>query len=222
MNEILDIGPLATQVYQNLKDSTELPVSKFLKLKADAEAVFLFLKDEYEKEVSKRRKGMVWDEQTLAAIDLAAKWFFAGNRDGLLLYGQYGNGKTTLLNCIRRLFKMDRLWDDVLMVTTAMVIEDMNSGSRDENLYRRCCDVDVLLMDEVGVEESTSIVWGTRRTPIQDIIVHRYDRREITVISSNLDDNGLMEKYGLRVMDRIGESYTRIAYPQGSYRNPKK
>ena len=108
------------------------------------------------------------------------------------------------------------------MVTTAMVIEDMISGSRDENLYGRCCDVDVLLMDEVGVEESTSIVWGTRRTPIQDIIVHRYDRREITVISSNLDDNGLMEKYGLRVMDRIGESYTRIAYPQGSYRNPKK
>lgn len=175
MNEILDIGPLATQVYQNLKDSTEPPVSKLLKLKADAEAVFLFLKDEYEKEVSKRRKGMVWDEQTLAAIDLAAKWFFAGNRDGLLLYGKYGNGKTTLLNCIRRLFKMDRLWDDVLMVTTAMVIEDMNSGSR-----------------------------------------------EITVISSNLDDNGLMEKYGLRVMDRIGESYTRIAYSQGSYRNPKK
>lgn len=130
---------------------------------------------------------MVWDEQTLAAIDLAAKWFFAGNRDGLLLYGKYGNGKPTLLNCIRRLFKMDRLWDDVLMVTTAMVIEDMNSGSRDENLYRRCCD-----------------------------------RREITVISSNLDDNGLMEKYGLRVMDRIGESYTRIAYSQGSYRNPKK
>ena len=55
-------------------------------------------------------------------------------------------------------------------------------------------------------------------TPVQDIIVYRYDRRLITVLSSNLDDDGLLAKYGSRVLDRLGESYTRIAYTQSSYR----
>ena len=219
MSEVQQIGPLANQIRQDMKASGEHPVSKFLRLKIDADTARVILKDWYEEEVTSRGRAIVWDEQTQTAIDYASNWLFARNRDGLLLYGKYGNGKTTLMNCLRRLFRKDRFLDEVPLVTTTMIIDDMSCRcSGEENLYRRCLDAGILFIDEVGVEEGSSLVWGTRRTPVQDIIVYRYDRRLITVLSSNLDDDGLLAKYGHRVLDRLGESYTRIAYTQSSYR----
>ena len=200
------------------KNSTDLPASKFRSIKPDIQTVRSFLSARYKALVESRGKTVLWDEQTLTAIDYAALWLFSPQRDGLLLYGKYGNGKTTILICLKELFSKDRTSDRILFTTPAMVIRDMNSPPSDISLYNQCCNVDILLLDEVGAEDKTAVVWGNRCTPLQDILVYRYDRRRITVLSSNCDNGELLERYGERVMDRIKESYTRILFSRRSYR----
>ena len=116
------------------------------------------------------------------------------------------------------MFSKDRYSDRLLFTTPAMIIRDMNKPPSDNSLYNLCCNVDVLLLDEVGAEDKTAVVWGNRCTPLQDILVYRYDRRRITVLSSNCDNGDLLDRYGERVMDRIRESYTRVLFSHESYR----
>lgn len=200
------------------KNSTELPASKFRSIKPDILEVKEYLSMRYKNLVESRGKSILWNEQTLAAIDYVALWLFTPQRDGLLLYGKYGNGKTTLMTCLRDLFSKDRYSDRLLFTTPAMIIRDMNKPPSDNSLYNHCCNVDVLLLDEVGAEDKTAVVWGNRCTPLQDILVYRYDRRRITVLSSNCDNGELLDRYGERVMDRIRESYTRVLFSHESYR----
>ena len=105
-----------------------------------------------------------------------------------------------------------------LTIGSVSIIRDMNKPPSDNSLYNLCCNVDVLLLDEVGAEDKTAVVWGNRCTPLQDILVYRYDRRRITVLSSNCDNGELLDRYGERVMDRIRESYTRVLFSHESYR----
>ena len=181
------------------KNSTELPASKFRSIKPDILEVKEYLSMRYKNLVESRGKSILWNEQTLAAIDYVALWLFTPQRDGLLLYGKYGNGKTTLMTCLRDLFSKDRYSDRLLFTTPAMIIRDMNKPPSDNSLYNL-------------------VVWGNRCTPLQDILVYRYDRRRITVLSSNCDNGDLLDRYGERVMDRIRESYTRVLFSHESYR----
>ena len=219
MSEESSLKEKIAQVLQlQRKNSTDLPASKFRSIKLDIQAVKEFLSMRYKNIVESRGKSVLWNEQTLAAIDYATLWFFTPQRDGLLLYGKYGNGKTTLMVCLKDLFSKDRCSDRLLFTTPAMIIRDMNKPPSDYSLYSLCCNVDVLLLDEVGAEDKTAVVWGNRCTPLQDILVYRYDRRRITILSSNCDNGELLERYGERVMDRIRESYTRVLFSHESYR----
>ena len=141
------------------KNSTELPASKFRSIKPDILEVKEYLSMRYKNLVESRGKSILWNEQTLAAIDYVALWLFTPQRDGLLLYGKYGNGKTTLMTCLRDLFSKDRYSDRLLFTTPAMIIRDMNKPPSDNSLYNLCCNVDVLLLDEVGAEDKTAVVW---------------------------------------------------------------
>jgi DNA replication protein DnaC len=172
----------------------------------------------YDKQVAVRGKSLIQDVQTRIALCSVSIWFFTMQREGLLLYGLYGNGKTTMLNCIKQIFLKDRFSDRILMITPDMLIRDMIACNSDSLLYRRCYEVEVLLVDELGSEETTCMIWGNKCTPMHDILVYRYDHRAITVLASNCDDIELEKQYGLRVMDRINESYTRVSYTQESYR----
>lgn len=198
--------------------STDLPDSKFKRIKTDIQTVKEFLSESYKTRVESRGKSVQWDEQTRIAIDYVTLWLYSPHRDGLLLYGKYGNGKTTLLYSLKDVFSRDRASDGIILTTPAMVIRDMNNPSSNYSLYNLCCNSDVLFLDEVGAEDKTAIIWGNKCVPIQDILVYRYDRRRITVLASNCDNGELLDRYGERVMDRIKESYTRIAFSSNSYR----
>ena len=56
---------------------------------------------------------------------------------------------------------------------------------------------------------------------MRDLLAYRYDARKHTIISSNLGDEELALKYGVRIFDRILETYDRITYEFKGYRkNP--
>ena len=53
---------------------------------------------------------------------------------------------------------------------------------------------------------------------MRDLLAYRYDARKHTIISSNLGDEELALKYGVRIFDRILETYDRITYKFKGYR----
>ena len=120
--------------------STDLPDSKFKRIKTDIQTVKEFLSESYKTRVESRGKSVQWDEQTRIAIDYVTLWLYSPHRDGLLLYGKYGNGKTTLLYSLKDVFSRDRASDGIILTTPAMVIRDMNNPSSNYSLYNLCCN----------------------------------------------------------------------------------
>ena len=53
---------------------------------------------------------------------------------------------------------------------------------------------------------------------MRDLLAYRYDARKHTIISSNLGDEELALKYGVRIFDRMMETYDRITYKFKGYR----
>ena len=53
---------------------------------------------------------------------------------------------------------------------------------------------------------------------MRELLAYRYDARKHTVISSNLGNEELIQKYGLRIFDRMIETYDRITYEFEGYR----
>ena len=60
--------------------------------------------------------------------------------------------------------------------------------------------------------------FGNPITPIIDIIEQRYAKKDITIITTNLDADGIKNKYGARVADRMREMMQVITFTNASYR----
>ena len=164
------------------------------------------------------------DQDTKAKIEKTAKWITGDNyKVGLMVYGGVGNGKTTLLRAINDLlssmYSNRKRWDDNLAIEYVTAIEIFNiTKSDDQSRYKRIKDSDVLFIDDLGVEPITAKVWGNEISPITDIIYHRYDEQLCTIVTSNLSDEALKERYGLRMADRMEEMFDSINSSGVSYR----
>lgn len=77
----------------------------------------------------------------------------------------------------------------------------------------------ILFLDDVGGTEADSVNYmGNRIMPVTEILLERYDSRAVTIITSNLSDKGLADRYGVRVADRLNEVADKIAFTGQSYR----
>ena len=75
-----------------------------------------------------------------------------------------------------------------------------------------------MAIDDVGVEPSIIKVWGNEISPFVDTIYYRYDRQLFTIMTSNLGEEQLREKYGERIADRFTEMFDRIHFSNKTYR----
>ncbi len=107
--------------------------------------------------------------------------------------------------------------DEVSFYTSHELVYDAESSGRDcfrfINLPKG-----VLFLDDVGAEALECIHMGNRILPVTEILLSRYDRRAPTIITSNLSDAGLAQRYGARVGDRLNEVADKIAFTGASYR----
>ena len=76
----------------------------------------------------------------------------------------------------------------------------------------------VCAIDDMGEEPTEVMSFGNVITPITDIIEERYAKRQITIITTNLDANGIKNKYGERVADRLRQMVRIITFTNPSYR----
>lgn len=97
--------------------------------------------------------------------------------------------------------------------------EIADATERDGHQYLESIrDEPLLFIDDMGVEPTEVNNFGTRILPLVELILYRYEHRLPVVVTSNLSDVGISEKYGPRIMDRLNEMCDKIAFKGVSFR----
>lgn len=179
------------------------------------------LRECYIDEVVRRGFTFKDDEATAEHLNKAAKWITGSYKPGLLLYGSVGNGKTTLIRAIRRLIGL--LYDSAYSnerkgIVTVSALELANIAKEENGRFERIQKSELLAIDDVGVEPSIIKVWGNEISPFVDTIYYRYNRQLFTLMTSNLSEEQLAEKYGERIADRFTEMFDKIHFGNKTYR----
>lgn len=124
--------------------------------------------------------------------------------DCLVFCGREGTGKTHLgVAIIKAAMKLNRISSKY--ITIPEIIRKIratykNVGGTVEQFVQEISKIDVLVIDEVGVDagkEDTTILF--------DIIDTRYRHQLPTIIISNLNKKDLTDYIGVRTMDRLEE-----------------
>lgn len=172
--------------------------------------------------VENKRMGKVEkDDDYNDRLFKIAKWLCEEEqRFGLLLMGNVGNGKTTIMKAIQELIlhrDLKRKEDKEIFMRVEGA-KDIMRIYKSPISYDRLCDAPILGIDDLGEEATELVDYGNVITPITDILEYRYQKRLMTIITTNLDPIELTKKYGTRVADRFREMMTKIIFTNPSYR----
>jgi DNA replication protein DnaC len=124
---------------------------------------------------------------------------------GLWLFGEVGTGKTTLAMLVAKsaldagrsvaIYSMPRLLNEIRRTY------DEGSDSSYLQLLDRLAEVDLLHIDDVGAERSSS--WVLEQ--LYSIVNARYESERSMTITTNLDLEPLAEQIGERTVSRLKE-----------------
>lgn len=146
------------------------------------------------------------------------------HRFSIILTGQYGNGKTTMLYAIRSLIHylfeynhpaihhLKQFRPSIPIVAAKDMVKHIISG---EHSYRL---EDMIMIDDWGSEPTEIIHYGMLYTPIIDLIEARYARMQYTILSTNMKIEEIRPKYKHRCADRLNEMAHIVEFTGDSYR----
>lgn len=135
---------------------------------------------------------------------------------GLMLYGAVGTGKTYLAACIANSV-IDQGFR-VVMASLPTLIANLGFGNEREETMMQLARVDLLILDDVGVERGTE--YSTEQT--YEIINARYKAGKPLIVTTNLTMKDIREEQSLgkrRSYDRLVE-ICRPVMVTGNSRRP--
>lgn len=144
------------------------------------------------------------------------------SRKGLFLRGDVGIGKTFGLQLLAARFG----WKFV----TAREVEGFfrtQPNYTEWVEYCRAADFfgrgKALVIDDLGTENEDFMQYGQRANPLAELLEKRYDLsfhrdRVRTIVTSNLTDQQLKDRYGFRVFDRLREMFAVVTVKGESLR----
>ncbi len=129
--------------------------------------------------------------QWLPEYELIADWLSDNKGKGLLLAGSCGQGKTLVATRILPLFFAERhLFYNLF--------NSYELNSRQNEVFR--CKI--LCIDDLGVENE-SVKYGERRNVFTELIDSVEKKGKLLVVTTNLTQDEIVEKYGTRTLDRL-------------------
>lgn len=153
-----------------------------------------------------------------AKIQKVVEWMTGSPvRSGLIFQGTIGSGKTTLMYAMYGLYK--QLVSPVIYTTAYdLHTQFKHYLEKEDSRYEEILKAKYLFLDELGSEPERCQSYGTDYTPVQNLISYRYDRKLPTVVTTNLADDKILDRYGPRMMDRINEMFSILRFKGDSYR----
>ena len=153
-----------------------------------------------------------------AKIQKVVEWMTGSPvRSGLIFQGTIGSGKTTLTYAMYGLYK--QLASPVIYTTAYNLHTQFKHYlEKEDSRYEEILKAKYLFLDELGSEPERCQSYGTDYTPVQNLISYRYDRKLPTVVTTNLADDNILDRYGPRMMDRINEMFSILRFKGDSYR----
>lgn len=121
---------------------------------------------------------------------------------GLMLYGGLGTGKTYLAACIAN--ELLDMGHRVIMASLPTLIADLGFGEEREDMIGHLARVDLLILDDVGVERSTEY----SLEQAYEVINARYKAGKPLIVTTNLTMRDIRDETGLarkRSFDRLIE-----------------
>lgn len=177
------------------------------------EQCYTVLKCCYRVEVEARHRQLILDEHTEQALKQVAEWLTDSNgKFGLLICGNVGNGKTTMLNAIKSAI---RYMDEGFRAETANYVSCV---AKDPIEFGSLRAVPHLGIDDIGTEPLEVVDYGNVIYPMVELINYRYSRQLFTIMTTNLTPKQIREKYGDRIADRFNEMMHKIIFTNDTYR----
>jgi DNA replication protein DnaC len=144
---------------------------------------------------------------------------------GILLMGPTGTGKTLAM----LVMSIYRQIDNTMMVVNgrskSMHFEIVKSskivndyaceGSEGIEIYLKRL---ILCIDDIGSEPRTAANYGNKVDVIEQILTERYERRSMTLGTTNLTEERLSERYDNRVISRMYKLFNFIVLNDKDYR----
>lgn len=185
----------------------------------------------YAAEVKSRHGTPTFDENTTANLQQLAAYITAEvPKFGLMLCGNCGNGKTTLMMAFRRAvnwldaqhhfeFLDDRDYGYRFKPEMKIVdVRDILRTARDFDEFKTLRSARMLGIDDLGKEPAEIMDYGNIMSPVIELIEHRYANQLFTFITTNLTGKEIRAKYGDRIADRFNEMLHIIVFRDITYR----
>lgn len=175
----------------------------------------------YASEVMARGRTLVPDQATRTNLRKIAEWMVNPKaKPWLLIYGGVGNGKTTLLRAVQAFVNSQNFY--IGNIRVKMIVQTSSRlatlATESPQYFFDHTDQECIGIDDLGIEPVEVNSFGTRTTPIAEMLLHRYERMRFTIITSNLSEEQLTDRYGERITDRLREVCDRLWVGSASYR----
>ena len=199
----------------------QMPTRESFKLGMTIEQARMYIGAAVYSNVAHRGHKCVKSEKLSSYITQAAEWLTTEDYPCLLLCGQSGNGKTTLMDALRMVINDCELKDMqgtkvYCRITNAKEVANMSK--RDYKAFSDLCKYPILTLDDLGTEPMEVMDYGNIINPVLDLLTVRYENQLMTIITTNLTPKQIREKYGNRVADRLNEFVQKIIFELPSYR----
>lgn len=150
---------------------------------------------------------------------------------GMLLCGNVGNGKTTMMKafqrCVNHLENINHFsfLDDkefgrqyhaeMRIVDVREIIKAAKEDPKKLDAIRK---INILGIDDFGKEQTEVLDYGNVIAPVVELLEYRYDKQLFTIITTNLTPAEIKSKYRERIADRFSEMFEKIVFKNSSYR----
>lgn len=220
---------IANGYFSNLTDEDKKPLEKM-----DLDFLKRLFKETFE---FSNNKKLVVTYENKVIYDIVARYFakdesfnktklslnIADLSKGLLIIGDYGCGKTSMIETYQRIaYKLlpdPFLWfnkTSCLTVVSEYETLDSKEQWQKEEFNNKYYNTNTYYFDDFGTEGDASN-FG-KKNLMKEILEERYAREKRTYITTNLTLAQIKVKYGDRVFDRLQEMFNIFEMPGKSFR----